>query len=63
MTEQSVIDAPAPGRRDPEGRKRAFAAGETLSVPDDVPADFAQLIVDKKHARWAKPAAKQEKVS
>ncbi len=47
----------------PEGRKRAFAAGETLSVPDDVPADFAQLIVDKKHARWAKPAAKQEKVS
>ena len=26
MTEQSVIDAPAPGRRDPEGRKRAIVA-------------------------------------
>ncbi len=24
----------------PEGRQRAFAAGETLSVPDDVPAEL-----------------------
>lgn len=47
----------------PEGRPRAFAAGETLSVPDDVPADYARLIVDKKHARWGKPAPKQEKAS
>lgn len=47
----------------PEGRRRAFAAGETLSVPDDVPADYAELIVAKKHARWGKPAPKQEKTS
>lgn len=47
----------------PEDRPRAFAAGEILNVPDDVPADFAQLVVNKRHARWAKPAAKQEKVS
>ena len=48
----------------PDGPEpRAFVAGEVLSIPDDVSADFAKLIVDKKHASWGKTAAKQEKVS
>lgn len=45
----------------PEGLRREFAAGETLTIPDDVSARFGKLIVDKGHARPVKP--KQEKVS
>lgn len=37
----------------PGGKKRAFKAGETVEVPND----FADLIVEKKHAR---EAAKEE---
>lgn len=35
----------------PEERRRDFVAGQTLTIPDDVPLDFAKLIVGKGHAR------------
>lgn len=37
----------------PSGAKRSFAAGETVEVPND----FADLIIQKGHAREAKAAA------
>ncbi|WP_428031489.1 hypothetical protein [Ancylobacter sp.] len=35
----------------PEGCRRDFVAGQPLTIPGDVPLDFAKLIVGKGHAR------------
>lgn len=48
-----TVDIIEPFTGYPSGNKRAFTAGETVEVPND----FADLIIEKGHAREPRAAA------